>query len=153
MLTEERRRATEEFLYRQIPLSRTMQVRVEKYDARGFTLTAPLSANHNHLGTAFGGSLAALMILAGYGLLWLELNDRGAHLVISESRIKFRRPVRNVIRAICSRPDSAALEKFKKDFMAKGKARVSLQVTIEEEGETAASFEGTYVAMAALENF
>ena len=72
MNSAERLRETEEFLCAKIPLTRAMQVRVEGYDKSGLVLTAPLAANHNHLGTAFGGSLAALVMLAGYALLWLE---------------------------------------------------------------------------------
>ena len=80
-------RETEAFLHDQIPLTQAMGVRLESYDASGLILTAPLAPNHNHLGTAFGGSLATLAILAGYTLLWLELGDRSSHIVIQESQI------------------------------------------------------------------
>lgn len=146
MNAPDRLRETEQFLHEQIPLTRAMQVRVESYDAGRLTLTAPLAANHNHLGTAFGGSLAALAMLAGYGLLWLELGDRDAHLVVSESTLKFRHPVRGLIRAICRPPEARALAHFKGDFAAKGKARLSLEVVIEGEDEVAVEFRGTYVA-------
>src|SRR5262249_30274076 len=112
MIEETRRRELEDFLQQQIPLTRSMQVKVEAYDGRALVLSAPLSANHNHLGTAFGGSLAALMMLAGYGLLWLELENRRAHVVIRESTIKFHRPVGGTIHATCHRPDSSVLEEF-----------------------------------------
>ena len=120
MNTDERRQATEEFLHNQIPLARAMGVRVESYDSEQLTLSAPLAANHNHLGTAFGGSLAALALLAGYSLLWLELGDRAAHIVISESAFKFRRPVCGRLRATWRRPGAEALQRFKNEFAAKG---------------------------------
>ena len=137
---------TEQFLHEKIPLTRAMQVRVEGYDSGRLTLSAPLAPNHNHLGTAFGGSLAALVMLAGYALLWLELGDREAHVVISESTLKFRRPVRGPLRAICERPDETAMRAFKAEFATAGKARLRLRVVIEGESETAVAFEGTYVA-------
>ncbi len=146
MNADQRLRETEKFLHEQIPLTRAMQVRVESYDAQQLVLTAPLAPNHNHLGTAFGGSLAALVMLAGYGLLWLELGDRAAHLVISESTLKFRRPVRALLRATCRRPGEAKMAAFKAEFAAKAKARIRLVVAIEEEGQTAVEFTGTYVA-------
>ena len=119
-------------------------------DEEGVVLTAPISANYNHLGTAFGGSLAALMMLAGYALLWLELRNAEAHVVVSETRMKFRRPVKGEIRATCRRPKPAVLKKFLADFAAKGKARVVLSVVVMGEGESeAAILEGTYVALAA----
>ena len=146
MNADQRLRETEQFLHEQIPLARAMQVRVESFDSGELTLTAPLAANHNHLGTAFGGSLAALVMLAGYGLLWLELGERDAHLVISESTLKFRRPVRGLLRAICRCPDATALAQFKSDFAANGKARLRLDAVIENDGEVAVEFMGAYVA-------
>ncbi|MGB8355903.1 MAG: YiiD C-terminal domain-containing protein [Chthoniobacteraceae bacterium] len=137
---------TEQFLHQQIPLSRAMGVNVEGYDGKQLVLTAPLPLNHNHLGTAFGGSLSAIATLAGYALLWLELDDRECHIVISKSSISFRRPVEGIIRAVCHRPGDAALAGFKKKFALKGKAQIRLTVTIGEEGRTAVDFEGIYVA-------
>ncbi len=146
MSPDDRLRETETFFHEQIPLTRALGVRVESCDADGFVLCAPLAPNQNHLGTAFGGSLAAIALLAGYGLLWLELDDRAAHLVVSESRMKFRRPVRDQIRARCRPPEASALAKFKKDFAADGKARIRLDAVIEEDDEIAVLCEGTYVA-------
>ena len=144
---EQQLRETEDFFHEQIPITRAMGVRVEAYDGHQLTLTAPLALNHNHLGTAFGGSLSAMATLAGYGLLWLELQDRTCHLVVRESSISFRRPVRKEIRAICRLPDAGALSAFKAKFAQKAKARIRLAVTIEEDGQVAVEFQGTFIAM------
>lgn len=138
---------TEEFLHRQIPLTRAMGVSVESFEAGRLVLTAPLELNHNHLGTAFGGSLSAIATLAGYSLLWLELGDARCHLVIRDSEMRFKRPVRGMIRAIGHRPEAALLAAFQARFAEKGRARIRLAVTIEEEGEVAVEFEGTFVAL------
>src|SRR6266446_4830743 len=116
MSNEQQLRETEAFFHEQIPITRAMGVHVEAYDGSRLTLTAPLALNHNHLGTAFGGSLSAVATLAGYGLLWLELNDRTAHVVIREGTISYRRPVRGEIRAVCRRPEEAAVAAFKAEF-------------------------------------
>lgn len=139
--------ATERFLHEQIPLSRAMGVKVESHDASGLVLTAPLDANHNHLGTAFGGSLAALATLAGYALLWLELGNRDAHLVIRRSELDYRHPVTGPLRAICRRPPDAELAAFRATFAKAGKARIRLGVTVEEAGRVCMGFEGTFVAI------
>lgn len=139
--------ATTGFLHREIPITRAMGVRVAGYDGMRLVLEAPLALNHNHLGTAFGGSLSAAATLAGYALLWLELGDRTAHLVIRDSAIKFRRPVRGDLRAVCHAPEAAALAAFREDFTRLGKARLVLQVTIEDAGAIAVEFEGTFVAV------
>ena len=139
--------ATERFLHEQIPLSAAMGVRVEAFDREKLILSAPLEPNHNHLGTAFGGSLAVLATLAGYGLLWLELGDRDCHIVIRRSSISYERPVHGRLRAICRQPDEAELAGFKEAFLKKGKARIQLHVTIEENDEVCVLFEGTFVAI------
>ncbi len=140
-------RETEEFLHQQIPITRAMGVMVESYDETRFVLTAPLEVNHNHLGTAFGGSLSAIATLAGYGLLWLKLGDRSAHIVIHNSSIRYRHPVRGTIRAICQSPDGAELAAFKSRFREKGRARIGLKVVIIDDDEVCVEFEGVYVAL------
>ena len=147
MSSEQELRDTERFFHEMIPLARAMGVRVEAYDGHQLILTAPLAANHNHLGTAFGGSLSAVATLAGYGLLWLELNDRTAHVLIRESTISYRRPVRTEIRAICRRPEETTVAAFKAEFALKGKGRIRLEVSVEEDGLTAVQFSGTFVAV------
>jgi thioesterase domain-containing protein len=143
-------RETEEFLHVQIPITKAMGVRVETYDATHghLVLTAPLEANHNHLGTAFGGSLSALCTLAGYALLWLELGDRHSHIVVRDSSIQYKKPVRaKTIRIQCARPEAAALTQFRERFAKQGKARISLESTVEEDGEKCVEFTGTFVAV------
>jgi thioesterase domain-containing protein len=138
---------TEKFLHEKIPITRAMGVRVESFDAGQFTLVAPIEKNHNHLHTAFGGSLSAMATLAGYGFLWLELRDPDVHVVIKESAIRYRRPVHGDIRAICRKPDDAVLSSFKSDFARKGKARILLNVEIVEDEIAAVEFQGTFVAV------
>lgn len=138
---------TERFFHEQIPLTKAMGVRVEAHDGRQLVLTAPLEANHNHLGTAFGGSLAALATLAGYGLLWLELGNRDAHIVIRRSELDYRHPVTGPLRAICRKPPEAELAAFRATFAKAGKARIRLEVTVEEAGRVGMAFVGTFVAI------
>src|ERR687884_1178946 len=127
-------RQIQELLHSKIPITRAMGVRVEDYDGERLVLSAPLEANVNHLGTAFGGSLNALAVLSGYGLLWLELRDTECHIVIRDSSIHYDRPVRGDIRAVCARPDEKAVETFRRRFRQRQQARIVLTATIEDEG-------------------
>lgn len=137
----------ETYLHDQIPLTRAMGLRVVAHDESGFVVEAPVSLNSNHLRTAFGGSINALATLAAYGLLWLELRGKpGVHVVVAESSIRFLRPVHETIRAVCPRPDGEEWAAFRSRFASTGKARITLHVKVVEEGETAAEFEGTFVA-------
>ncbi len=138
---------TERFFHDQIPLTRAMGVTVAAYDSNGLVLTAPLDANHNHLGTAFGGSLSAIATLAGYGLLWLALGDRSAHIVIRSSRIRYRHPVRTAIHAIARPPTPDTLGAFIRKFQATGKAGIRLQVEIVENERVCVEFDGLFVAI------
>ena len=147
MADERLLRETEEFFYDKIPITRAMGVRITKYDGDQLRLAAPIALNHNHLGTAFGGSLSALATLAAYGLIWLEIGDKTAHVVIRNSELSFRRPVRGEIVAICRRPSEDELWMFKNAFAQHRKAKISLDVTIEEEGLVAVEFRGIFVAL------
>ncbi len=140
-------RETENFLHEQIPLTQAMGVSVKSWDGQQLVLQAPLEPNHNHLGTAFGGSLSALATLAGYCVLWLMLGDRQAHIVVRESTIRYRSPVRGALRAVCSRPAEPEMEAFQRKFTETGRASLTLQSAIEEEGKVCVEFEGSFVAM------
>ena len=139
-------RAAEKFFHEQIPITRAMGLRVVASDESGFTVEAPVALNSNHLRTAFGGSINAVATLAAYGFLWLGLNEAAAHVVVAESSIRFLRPVRETIRATCLRPAAQSLVTFRDEFLAKRKARIRLRVNVTEAGETAAEFEGLFVA-------
>ena len=136
----------EQYFHEQIPLTRAMGLRVAGNDENGFANEAPVALNSNHLRTAFGGSINAVATLAAYGLLWVELRAPGVHVVVAESSIRFLRPVREMIRAVCERPSSDEWKTFRTEFENAGKARIKLHVKVIEAKETAAEFEGTFLA-------
>ncbi len=137
----------EAYLHEVIPVSKLMGIKVESCKAGTFILIAPLEINHNHLGTAFGGSLATIATLAGYCALWSALGDPAAHVVISRSSIQYRRPVTGSIRATCQLPPDSISVSFIKAFKRSGKARLTLDVTITENGEDRVLFTGDFVAL------
>jgi thioesterase domain-containing protein len=137
----------ERFLHEQIPLTVAMGVQVAECDDAHLVLTAPLGPNRNHLRTAFGGSLHALATLSGYSLLWWLLREPHAHIVIRESKIVYERPVRGELRAICRSPAATELERLRRDFARKGKARIHLDSVIEEDHKIAVRFSGIFVVI------
>jgi thioesterase domain-containing protein len=137
----------ERTLHAEIPLTRAMGVRVAHFDATGLTLRAPLEPNINHKCTAFGGSLATLATLAGWGLLQLLLREHPpVTVVIQESSVQYLRPVAEDIQATCAMPQAVELAKFLRNLARKGMARIELVVLIPVGGETAVTFRGRYVA-------
>ena len=138
----------ERTLHTEIPLTRAMGVTVAQFDATGLTLRAPLEPNINHKSTAFGGSLAILATLAGWGLLQLLLREHPpVAVVIQESSVQHLRPVAEDMQAICSMPQTGELEKFLRMLTRKGMARIELEVLIPAGGETAVRFRGRFVAL------
>ena len=147
MKTPDALRDAEEFFHAKIPLTRAMGVCVGADEAGAFVVTAPVALNYNHLHTAFGGSINAVATLAGYGLLWMELRGEAAHVVIADSSIRFLQPVRETIRAVCAKPDAQQLAAFRSTLRATGKAKMTLHVSVEENGTPAAEFQAKFVAL------
>jgi thioesterase domain-containing protein len=138
----------EKYLHEQIPITRAMGLRIVASDERGFAVEAPVALNSNHLRTGFGGSINAVATLAAYGFLWMELNDAAAHVVVAESSIRFLRPVRETIRALCQRPSDEEMAAFRHRFAERQKAQITLQVDVMEANQIAAEFQGRFVARA-----
>lgn len=145
MISADELRNTEAYLHAQIPLTRAMGMRVTPAEA-GFAIEAPVALNSNHLQTAFGGSINSVATLAGYTYLWLALRDTSAHVVVRESTIRFLRPIRETIRAICLAPEPEALTAFRQALETNGRAPIKLHVRVEEHGSVAAEFVATFVA-------
>lgn len=138
------------FLQEQIPLTRAMGLRAVEADAHRLVLEAPLAANRNHLGTAFGGSLHALPTLACYGTLWMVLREAGlaGHVVVKRSQAHYRAPVNGPLRAVCQRPAPDVVRDFLADLRRHGKARLELSAIVEgEAGRPAVDFSGSFVAV------
>ena len=140
-------RVAEAYLHEKIPLTVAMGLRVVTNDAAGFSVAAPVALNHNHLHTAFGGSINAVATLAAYGLLWLELREEGADVVIRESSIRFLRPIHETIGATCRRPPPNELAAFKAKLRDEGNARIALHVRVKENETLAAELRATFVAV------
>ena len=89
----------EQYLHRQIPLSRAMAVTVESVSPRSVVLQAPLQPNINHHDTVFGGSAASVALLAGWSLLHLRLRAQGCanRLVIQRHSMEHERPIQGAV--------------------------------------------------------
>ncbi|MES2527507.1 MAG: YiiD C-terminal domain-containing protein [Bdellovibrionota bacterium] len=137
----------EKFLHHEIPTSIALGVKVISTSENEVVLEAPLDPNHNHMGTAFGGSLSTLLILASYTWLYQALAGEGqVHVILKENQASFIMPVRENIRSICQAPSEESFQEFLKIFRRKGLARIKLTSFIEiAEGE-AARMEGEFVA-------
>lgn len=131
-----------------IPLARTMELRVTGYDGAELEMTTPLAPNINDKGCAFGGSMASLMTLAGWGLVELALRARGIEcdIYVGDSSVRYREPLFGELRATARFVEADALDTFLKTLAARGKARIQVACAIAGEQQDAATLEAAFVA-------
>lgn len=142
--------ALSQYLAEHIPLSAAMEIRIDVASPARILLRAPLPPNSNHRGTAFGGSIVSLAILAGWSWLWVVLRERAVvpELVIAASEIEYLRPILGEFSAELRPPADEAFERFRRGLDDHGKGRIVLTVEVLGDGEVAARFTGRYVALA-----
>ena len=77
-------------------------------------LHAPLDANVNDKGCAFGGSLAGVMTLAGWGLLTLKLEEAGleGEVYVADSQLRYLKPLYADLQAEARLPEKSGIPLF-----------------------------------------
>ena len=84
-----------------IPLVGAMQVELLEFQHGRMQLRAPLAANVNDKGSAFGGSLVSLMTLAGWALVTAQVQrvGRAAEVYVADSAVRYLAPVYGALHA------------------------------------------------------
>lgn len=129
-----------------------MHVSVLRADESGVTLEAPLEPNLNHRYTAFGGSVAALLMIAGWALVHERLAEEdidGAHTVIQTSEVRYVAPAHGPFRATCPAPEPEEWSRFVRTFRRRGRARILIEGEVTSRGVLAATFRGAYATLGA----
>lgn len=111
--------------------------------------TAPPGPMAAEEAVVFGGSAAAVAILAAWTLLYVRERARGggARLVIQRSTIHYERPITGDFEAVCELTDEADYARFERTLARRGRARITLRSALLQDGRRAASFEGDFVAL------
>jgi thioesterase domain-containing protein len=124
-----------------IPVTEFMDFSVEDLQPYSIKLSAPIKPNDNHYGTAFGGSLATLGILAGWSILHFRALEEELKcvLVIQEGSMKYIRPAHTDFEATCNTLNEKLWNEFKSGLLAKGKARISMFTNLYSQGELIAT--------------
>ena len=113
-------------------------------------LRAPLAANVNDKGCAFGGSLVSLMTIGAWGLIFLELAQAGieADIFVADSRVSYLKPVFEDIVIDAGFDDAGERAGLVDTLHKQGRASIRLKSeTLLADGGVAASFVGRYVAI------
>ena len=137
-----------------MPPVAAMQPRIRGWRDGVLSLRAPLAANINDKGNAFGGSLCSLMTIAGWGLAFLQLAEAGleADIYVADTRIRYLKPVYEDL-LVEARLDTAGEGTAALDLPGtlRAQGRVSFRInacTLLADGGTAAALNGRYVAIA-----
>lgn len=137
------------YIREHIPLTRAMGLEVAAIDDAGLTLAAPLAPNVNDKGTVFGGSLAAALTLAGWGMtrLLLILNDLAGDVVVTDSAARYLAPAGGDFSVTCPWPEPALTEAFLAGLRQRGRARLEAACQARAGNRVVATCTGRYAAL------
>ena len=115
-----------------MPPVAALRLRIGDADGERLHLHAPLAANINDKGCAFGGSLASLMTLAGWGLISLRLAEAGvdADVFVADSEIRYRAPLFADLHAVAELAEGESWAAFFETLQAKGRARLGVDARV-----------------------
>lgn len=134
-----------------MPPVAALGLRIAGYDGARLKLHAPLAANVNDKGCAFGGSLVSLMTLAAWGLVTLRLQQAGvpAEVFVADSQVRYLAPLYDDLNAGARLAVDASWECFLADLRGRGRASVSIEAVVRlPDGGVAAQCRARYVAIA-----
>lgn len=136
-----------------MPAVRAMQIQLDGYADGVLRITAPLAANVNDKGNAFGGSLASVLTLSGWALVSLRLRLRlaghDAEVYVADSNLRYLAPVYEDLHAHAEAAEATGWDAFLNTFRQRRKARISIIATQPgADGKPAAEFSGRFVAFA-----
>ena len=135
--------------YQAMPPVAALRLSIAGYDGQRLRLHAPLAANVNDKGCAFGGSLGSLMTLAAWGLVTLRVQEAGmqADVFVADSRIRYLAPLFADLEAEAELDAAASWQDFIATLRERGRARTELVARVPlPDGGVAAEFGARYVA-------
>jgi len=132
-----------------IPLVEHLGIKSLSWQEDQLVFDLALAPLVNDKGTGFGGGIAGLATLLGWCFVTLLLDEaqQRCPVVVKDSSNAFMAPVTEDFVMRCVSVEADYKEKFLKDFAHRGRARLKLKVWVEQQGVTAFSYEGTYVAL------
>jgi thioesterase domain-containing protein len=115
-----------------MPPAAAMRIRATRLDATGLRLHAPLAANVNDKGNAFGGSLASVLTLAAWGLVDANLRASGrvADVYVADSHLRYLLPLYDDLQAHAWIAPGEDWPAFVRCLDERGKARLALEADV-----------------------
>lgn len=138
----------QEKLHKEIPLTKVMDIQVDKYNDKELITKAPLEININDKGTAFGGSLSTMTIISSWSMCWLiskELGYDSKNIVVIKNENSYKKPVTKEIFCYTQKPNKEEIQTLKSKLETKGSASIKISSKIVEDDDICVDFSGTYV--------
>jgi thioesterase domain-containing protein len=126
-----------------IPISKQMGIKIHQYTGRTLETRASLNKNINLHGTMFAGSIFSLATLTGWGMIFLQLKEKGldGDIVLGDGNIHYHKPITMQPRALCNIESlSGKLEPLSKNK----KCQIKLNVAILDGDHAVAEFSGVF---------
>ncbi|MBI3546933.1 MAG: YiiD C-terminal domain-containing protein [Gammaproteobacteria bacterium] len=136
----------EEVFYSRIPLTQKLGARIVYYDGQRLLMQAPLAVHAVSCGSAFVGSVAAILMLCGFGLIQLKLSEigYGADVMLGRSTLSHEGDVRNDMQAFCELAPGFGLDRFQQAYRRRKMANMHVVGGIECDSQTLVAFDGIY---------
>lgn len=136
-------------LQQYIPLCRFMKIAVNHLDLHSIETSAPLEENKNMHGTGFAGSLYALSVATGWGLVHNRIETIGINgqLVVKEATIHYKRPVTSDISLKAELPVGLKDDAILNDLDIQKRALFPLIINIISKGKVCGYLEAEYVVV------
>ena len=130
--------------------AQALDIKVVEWDGRRVELAAPLAPNLNDKGTAFAGSIDALLDLAGWSAITLALRDAGieAQVMIVKSATEYTAAVRADMTANTVIP-AGEMEHVVQEIKRRGRSRLAIQSHLEAGGVPCAAMTAHYAIITA----
>lgn len=129
------------------PLTTALGLQVDGVHQGCLVVAAPFAPNRNHSTSVFAGSLNVVVTVAGWSVLWLVLAEAGLHgqIVIQDSEIHYRAPVRTDWTERCCLPERGQVDDYLKRLQRKGRARLTRHAEAWDATQLCVTFHGRYV--------
>jgi thioesterase domain-containing protein len=126
-----------------IPISEQMGIKLHQYTGRTLETRASLNKNINLHGTMFAGSIFSLATLTGWGMIFLQLKEKGldGEIVLGDGNIHYHKPITMQPRALCN--IESLIGKFE-SLNKNKKCQIKLNVAILDGDTAVAEFSGVF---------
>ncbi|MDB6061763.1 MAG: thioesterase domain protein [Verrucomicrobiaceae bacterium] len=136
------------FLRTRIPVADFMQINVVRAEPELIEFSAPLAPNSNVHDTLFGGSSAAIAMVAAWSLVYIGMQkeELGSNLVVLRQNMTYLRPVAGEFTIVATFAHENVWSDFVATLNSKGRARILLDVALQYDGQLAGKLEAEMAA-------